>query len=35
MSRIVEWIYLAAFTVVLFVCWPFIRDWKDDDEQLR
>lgn len=37
MNRMIEWVYLVAFAVLLFVCWPFIRDWKggDDDEQLR
>jgi hypothetical protein len=37
MSRVLDWIYLAVFSAVLFVCWPFIRDPKkgDDDEQLR
>lgn len=36
MSRIIEWVYLSAFVVVLFVAWPFIRDPKGgDDEQLR
>jgi len=36
MSRVIEWIYLSAFAVVLFVLWPFIRGPKGgDDEQLR